>query len=358
MKLKIFLQTFGLIAILLTLVPFVGANYWWIRVFDFPHLQLTLLTLVAILVYMIRFDNKSGLDLVLIVALCLCFSYQFVKIVPYTEIRPTSIQDSEINSPENTIKLYTANVLQSNNKPSLLNKEIKHYNADIVLLTETNRKWRDNIKQTVDGLYPYATEVPLNNTYGMLLYSKFELINPQVTYLVSDSIPSIHALVLLPSGDSLQFHAIHPTPPMPQHNPKSTDRDAEMMIIALKAMDSKIPVIVMGDFNDVAWSQTTKLFENVSGLLDMRKGRGLYNTFNAKNILMRWPLDHIFVSEEFRVVEMERGSKINSDHFPFFTVLSLEPELSEQQKPSDPTPSQVENARKMAERGNQLEFTY
>jgi endonuclease/exonuclease/phosphatase (EEP) superfamily protein YafD len=177
------------------------------------------------------------------------------------------------------------------------------------------------------------------------MYSRLPLSDTRINYKVDKKIPSITTKVRLPSGDLIQVYTIHPTPPMPQHNPMSSDRDTEMMLTALEAMDAKLPVIVIGDFNDVAWSQTSILFQRVSGLLDPRKGRGLYNTFNAKNILMRWPLDHVFVSPEFRVINIERTKSIASDHFPVYAKFSLEPEGAVAQLPTKPTEEDLKNAK-------------
>ncbi len=350
MKLKTILYVFGIIAVILTLFPFIAVDYWWIRIFDFPHVQLTILTFVALLTFFMRFDIKRLNDYLFAGILGACFVIQLVKIYPYTPLAPVEIANTDKPKDGKTIALYTANVLQKNKKPEQLVADFKRNNPDIILLVETDEEWMKYVTAHLHADYTYKKEIPLSNTYGMLLYSKFELINPEIKFLVDKEIPSIHSKVKLPSGDILQLYTIHPTPPMPQHNPLSTDRDSEMMKIAFLSKKSKYPVIVMGDFNDVAWSNTTSLFQNVGELLDMRKGRGFYNTFNANSVLMRWPLDHIFVSAEFRIIDIKLGEDINSDHFPTFAKLSYEPEKAASQEPKKPNKNQIKRAREQAER--------
>ena len=139
MSLKLFLKIFGFIAIAFTIIPIFGANYWWIRVFDFPHLQLTLLTLIALLVYLIRFDKSNKFDVSFAVILLICFSYQVSKIFPYTELAKRDILDTKLQEPENDLKLYTANVLQSNKSYDLVIDQINSYDPDVLLLNETNK---------------------------------------------------------------------------------------------------------------------------------------------------------------------------------------------------------------------------
>lgn len=348
MKLKAFLQAFGLVAILFTLIPFIAADYWWIRVFDFPHTQLTILTMVALFTYFIKFDLKSKEDYIFAIVLGACFSYQLIKIYPYLPHGNYELKEASHEGEDLEIRFYIANVLQDNENPEILKQEIEKKDADVLLFMETNTRWMNDIRPAVEG-YPHRVEVPLDNTYGMLLYSKFPLRNAEVKYLVDDSIPSIHSVLQLPDGNEIQLYSIHPTPPMPQHNPSSTDRDAEMMLIAKSSKGNPLPVIVAGDFNDVAWSQSTKLFKDISGLLDPRIGRGFYNTFNARSYIMRWPLDHFFASDEFRLVKIELGEDIDSDHFPAYFVVKLEPEKAAEQRQEDASPNQEEAANEQIE---------
>ena len=95
-------------------------------------------------------------------------------------------------------------------------------------------------------------------------------------------------------------------------------------------------MVVAGDLNDVAWSDTTLLFQKISGMLDPRIGRGFYNSFHAQNPFLRFPLDHVFVTESFRLIELKRMPGIGSDHFPIFVKLSYEPEKKSEQVPEKP----------------------
>lgn len=344
MTLKRILQIIGAIAVILTLAPFLAMNYWWIRIFDFPHVQLTIFTFLALLFYFIRFDINDKKDYVFITVLASCFIFQLGKIYPYTALAGVEVLKNSKNDDQNSISIFTINVLENNTQYHKVLKEIEKFNPDIIILVETNERWKSEIAPKIDANFVYRVEKPQSNTYGMLMYSKYKLIEPQIKFLVDDEIPSIHTMVELPSGQQIMLYAIHPTPPTPQHSPTSTDRDGEMQMIAKLAKEGKLPVIVGGDFNDVAWSETTSLFQNVSGLLDPRKGRGFFNTYHAEYFFLRWPLDHLFISEEFRLMDISVGSNVGSDHFPYFAKLSFEPKSAALQKKDEPTKKEMKQS--------------
>ena len=54
-----------------------------------------------------------------------------------------------------------------------------------------------------------------------------------------------------------------------------------------------------------------------------RIGRGLFSTFNANWPLIRFPVDHAFVSRHFEVAAFEVLPHVGSDHFPVFARLAL-----------------------------------
>lgn len=96
----------------------------------------------------------------------------------------------------------------------------------------------------------------------------------------------------------------------------SRERDAELVLIAKQVRDHpEQSWIVTGDFNDVAWSHTTRLFTRLSGLNDPRVGRQLLTTYHAEYPLLRYPIDHVFVSDGFTLHQLERIHLPGSDHF-------------------------------------------
>jgi len=320
---NILIILFGSVAIVLTLLPFFRHGAWWIRIGDFPRLQIAFLCLIVSLLLIVFNRPFETSEIVFLILLLGSALYQFYCVLPYMPVYPKQVQKSRVPLPKKVIKLLISNVYIENKDPQKLLRLIKKWNPDVVVLAEPDGHWANETSH-LEKDYPHTVSCPLDNAYGMMLFSRFELIEPELKFLIEDDIPSIHTGIQLPSGDVVKLYCLHPRPPAPQESLRSTERDAELLMVGRIINDHDLPTIICGDLNDVAWSRTTKLFQKISGMLDPRIGRGLYSSFHADYPLIRFPLDHVFHSKHFRLVEIKRLPHIGSDHFPIYISLSYE----------------------------------
>jgi endonuclease/exonuclease/phosphatase (EEP) superfamily protein YafD len=336
-----------------TLLPFSRSARWWIRTFDFPRTQLALAgALVLGTDLALRRDGGPAAQFMR-GGLLLSILYQAYRIRPYTILAGNEVQGAKKPRHETTISLLLANVKMDNRNSARLREIIAEADPDVILIVEADRWWESELARFAET-HPFTVSRPQDNCYGMLLFSRLELIRPEVRFLIQDDIPSIRALVKLPGGTEVEIHCLHPRPPVPQETAQSTERDAELIVVGKETKGEQLPVIVMGDLNDVAWSYTNDLFQKISGLLDPRVGRGLYNSFHAGYFFLRFPLDHFFHSAQFRLIELKRLAFFGSDHFPMFIRLSYEPEAAHQQEAPQPdADDEAQAAEKIEEASTQ-----
>ncbi|WP_081675010.1 endonuclease/exonuclease/phosphatase family protein [Daejeonella oryzae] len=334
----------GYLVILITLIPFIRHDFWIFRVFEYPRIQKLILNVFLFVSFAALFGLVTIHDKVFTTLLLGNIGYLTFQIWPFTRLGNKQLLKLKTHTPDKQIGLFIGNVYQYNRKATDYLKCINSKDPDLVMLVETDKWWEESM-HSLKETYPHHLLVPLENTYGMLLYSKFELVDPKVKYLVEDGIPSVHACIKLPSGDLIRFHGLHPTPPVPTENPRSTERDKEILMVGKSAKNSKLPVIVAGDLNDVAWSYTTELFSRTSGLLDPRRGRGFFNTFHAKYLFMRFPLDHVFCSNDFTLIHIERMPNCGSDHFPMYIKLQYSPKAAAIQEEPHADQADLETAQ-------------
>lgn len=311
-----------IIVAFLTFLPFLKVDYWLIRIWDYPRKQLLCLQLLFTSLALLTPSISHPYHILVFFAGLISIAYLIHKYIPYTFLYHKQLPSVQKNDEQNQISIYIANVFMENTQYDLLLKSIRIKNPDFILLVETNEKWKENLKLLEDE-YTHCYFLPKNNTYGMLVYSKLTLEGCNFKFLIDEGIPSLHTNIILKSGEKIRFYGLHPEPPFPTESFHSTERDAELLMVAKEVKNLRSPVLVAGDLNDVAWSYTTKLFQKISGLLDPRIGRGFYSTFHAKYPWARWPLDHIFTSSHFRLLQIQRLKNIGSDHFPIFIKLQL-----------------------------------
>lgn len=348
---KILIVSVGMLMLVATALPLIKNDAWWIRIFDFPRIQITVLAAAALVSYPVFVGEYDLRDTLFLAALAAATVYQGYMMFPYTFLARKQVKPSRAGQSDASFSLFFANVLMTNRDSERLRRIVREADPDIILTVETDEWWRDELKE-FERTHPFVIQQPQDNTYGMLLYSRLKLSDAEVKFLVQDDIPSIHARVTLRSGQDVELRCLHPRPPFPTEDERSTERDVELILVGREIKDKDLPVVVLGDLNDVAWSHTNYMFQDISGLVDPRIGRGFFNTFHAKYPFIRFPLDHFFHSTHFKLIDFRRLPYTGSDHFPVFIALSYEPDAdSEREKPRADASEEEEADEKIAKAG-------
>lgn len=327
----------GAFAIAATALPIVRSRAWWVRIFDFPRLQILFLAAGALVALVLSGERSNAWHVAFAGLLGAALAYQAFMMFPYTVLARRQVQEARRAGEDNAIAFLFANVLMENRNAQRLLDIVREEEPDVILAVEADAWWERSLEPLV-RTHPYVVRQPQDNTYGMLLYSRLELVDPQVKFLVQDDVPSVHARVRLRGGMLVELRCLHPRPPAPQEAKDSTPRDAELIVVGRELRGSRVPAIVLGDLNDVAWSRTNYEFQEISGLLDPRVGRGFYHTFHARYPFLRYPLDHCFHTRHFRLASFKRLRAFGSDHFPVGIRLSYEPDAAATQEEPHDTP--------------------
>ncbi|WP_430408729.1 endonuclease/exonuclease/phosphatase family protein [Kordia sp.] len=317
-------------------LPAFNISHWAFRVFDFIRIQLLAIQIIFFIILCFLYEEGNLLVLSSQLFILLTIIYQAIIIVPYL---PIATLFKKTKKESNTITVISVNVLQSNTDYQQLIKLVNEVQPDILLTLETNKAWENALKE-IEANFSYTYKVPKENRYGMHFYTKLKVENVDEHYFIEETRPAIEVHMFDRDGNDFVFLGIHPPPPSPTEKPTAKQKDAELMKVAKLVRELQSPSIVTGDFNNVCWSRSAKLFAKVSNLQDSRLGKGIHATFPVRPSIMRFPIDLLFSSKEIKVHNIKTLPDIGSDHLPFyceFTIVKssfskankLEPELKE-----------------------------
>ncbi|MER2999361.1 endonuclease/exonuclease/phosphatase family protein [Pontibacter populi] len=316
----------GTLLIVVTLLSLIyNVRFWYLKVLDFPRVQVLISLIVLLIIFAVLNNRWKSLSYLFLAGMISSIALQAHFIFPYTTLAGKTVESLTPAEAENsqTFSLLVANVWMKNEQVADFLEMVHNADPDIVLAMEINQWWSQQLT-ALQEMYPHRVVYPMDNTYGIALYSKLPLRDTEVKFLNHKEVPSIHTQVKVSGNVSFVLHAMHPVPPKPSKYPDNIGEKAVSLLKVGKMVQQRqLPTVVAGDFNDVAWSKTSRLFGTESKLGDIRIGRGLYNSFDATSLIMRWPLDHIYVSNEFKVVIIQRLPKFGSDHFPIYVKLAL-----------------------------------
>jgi len=310
---QIFFLVFSAILIILSVLPFSQSQHWVFRVAEFIKLQLLVFQIPVLALGFYLVSENPWIWWVQLAQATLIIYHVYI-LVRYTKFWRREKYDKGKDASD-SIKVISCNVLQFNTAYNrfidLINKE----QPQIFLTMESDGGWEKALR-VLEADYPNFEKVTLDNTYGMHFYTKLKVNKSQVHYFVAEDIPSMEIELETADGHRFIFFAVHPPPPSPTEEENSKERDGDLLSVAKRVGQYKMPVVVTGDFNNVAWAKSSLLFKKTSKLIDARIGRGILSTFHANYWFFRVPLDLLFHSPSVFIDKLFIYPSVGSDHFP------------------------------------------
>ena len=297
----------------------------YLKMLDFPRLQFFWLSLVSFILFIAFTKRWRWYDYALLIGLAGGMIVQARYVINYTPLVDKTVPDAPGDvSDEDAFSILILNVKMSNRNAAPVVDLIRERRADVVLLMETDDWWAREM-EPIGAQYVHMHEVINDLAYGMMIYSNLPWTGVKVNYLNNEGVPSFQVPIRLRNGREMLLYAAHPVPPTRYSNLPDNEgqREVAMEKVGEIVTNQPLPAVIAGDLNDVVWSQTDALMGTDNLLQDVRVGRGFYNSFDADNPLLRYPLDHVFVTQPFQVKHLERLPSVGSDHFPIWVELVL-----------------------------------
>ena len=90
------LSILGTLMIVATLLPMAKLDDWWIRIFDFPRLQIAVISALVLVLTLIVRDDPGALHNVWLAALAASTLYQAYRMYPYTRLHAKQVQEASV----------------------------------------------------------------------------------------------------------------------------------------------------------------------------------------------------------------------------------------------------------------------
>lgn len=326
----------SILLIVLSVLPFIQNQHWVFRVSEFIKLQIFVLQIIVFTAVFFYVKDAQWFWIIQSIQVVLIV-YHAIILIRYTKFwQKTKFEQT--GNMSDKIKIISCNIYQFNTEYQRFVNLIQQEQPDIFLTMESNSDWEQAMR-VLEKDYPNYEKVTLENTYGMHFYTKLKVCKVQTHYFVADDLPSIEAELETRDGYRFVFFGVHPPPPSPTEEVNSKERDGDLLSVAKRIRDYKLPVVVTGDFNNVAWAKSSVLFRKTSRLIDARIGRGIISTFHAKYWFFRVPLDLLFHSPDVFIDKLFTYQFVGSDHFPIGCTFHID-------RHSDDQEEEVENLEK------------
>lgn len=216
-----------------------------------------------------------------------------------------------------TLKIISANLLTSNLDGSAFEDMVRREKPDILILQESFGYWRTRLQRLAQD-YPTQAGCADPSECQTVILSRLQsagLLQPQNSTFVAVR------LVLPPrfgrgTLEAVSVHLSRPPPMAPQLE----------QLEELRALSPSLSsrAILAGDFNATPWTSAIRKLDKSLPL--ERHTRALFSWPAPFPVA---PVDHLYAGSSWRLVSINRGPDIGSDHMPIITTMALaDPDLS------------------------------
>ncbi len=245
------------------------------------------------------------------------------------------LPDTTANTAPMNVKIMTYNLFFKNRRPDLSLRLIKKQMPDILALQELTPQWEELLSRELSTLYPYRYTRPLNNAYGIGIYSKYPIKNNEYVYNSKGRLLGQYIFLDI-DGKGLFLGNVHlSSPAVALENPKCfyplyknnfKQRYSEYAQVNLWFRSrTTFPKIVVGDFNTMDIDPLYKTILEEWGDLYTAKGEGFGRNFPNSSTIGHplTTLDYIFMQGKLRPISAKVIRKGKSDHFAIMGTIGL-----------------------------------
>lgn len=229
---------------------------------------------------------------------------------------PKDLQLSEQRVP---LRLVSANLLRSNQEYEAIGRYIDSKRPDVVVLLETTPAMKQGLAPMLDQ-YPYQRLETRRGYFGLMVLSRYPIVESDLHFLCDADVPTIHATIDL-QGKRVDLIATHP--PAPPKVNEMIWRNQQLIGLADLASNLSHPVILAGDLNITSFHPFFNDLLRESGLYDSRRGFGIQASWPVGFGPLGITLDHCLLSPSIGVVNRCTGPDIGSDHAPICVDLEV-----------------------------------
>jgi endonuclease/exonuclease/phosphatase (EEP) superfamily protein YafD len=221
-----------------------------------------------------------------------------------------------------SLRLASANVLDSNPEPQKLLDFVRASDADVLVLVEAQGgRWRDMLA-AIAADYPHRAPEGWQNGAPVILFSRHPLVRESVIVPPGGRWPYLSAVLAL-GEHTLTVVGAHTSAPSPKRPSATRRRNLQLGYLATLVEDARGPMVIAGDFNTTPWSPFFRELVTTAGLRNAADSHGYIGTWPSWFWPAQIPIDHVLVKGPIAVADIRRGPSIGSDHYPVVADLRL-----------------------------------